>query len=216
MSAQNRRTEMDMDLEEIIKKRKGEGVRFRNFRRRGRFDRQRPYNAQKIYNKKINPSKDNRRRIKVTNLNKELNNSGLKELFHPLGTLTRCGIHFDKLGISTGKADIEYSTHEEAQKAIDNLNGADINGEKITVKYAPSRFRNINRDQRRVKIRRRYLRDMRRSTGGNNRLKMRRRGVMRLRRRKVGGETLGAQRSGKMPRRRIVFRSIGRRRQRKE
>lgn len=215
MTEQNPKNEMDMDLEDIIKTKKGQGVRFRNFRRRGRFDRRRPSNFQNT-NKPTDPAKDNRRRLKITNVNKELTNSGLSGLFSHLGTLTRCGIHFDKLGKSTGRADVEFSTHEEAQKAIENLNGALIEGEKITVEYAPSRFRNMRRDQRRIKMRRRRLRDLRRSNGGNNRLRMRRRGVLRLRRRRVPGEMMGAQRPGRMTRRRVVFKSIGRRRLRRE
>ena len=43
-----------------------------------------------------NNETDNRRRLHITNLNTSLNNEELKKLFQQYGTLTRCGIHFDK------------------------------------------------------------------------------------------------------------------------
>ena len=77
-----------------------------------------------------------RRRIKVENLNKEFQNADLKKLFEPYGTLIRCGINFNKMGESTGKADIEFSKHEECVEAIKKLDNAEIDGVKVRVKYA--------------------------------------------------------------------------------
>ena len=84
-----------------------------------------------------NKSKLNeRRRLKIQNLNKQFNNSELKKLFEPYGTLVRCGIHFNKMGDSTGIADIEFSKHEECEDAINKLDNAEIDGVKVRVKYA--------------------------------------------------------------------------------
>ena len=77
-----------------------------------------------------------RRRIRVFNLNKEFQNTDLKKLFEPYGTLIRCGIHFNKMGESKGTADIEFSTHEECENAINKLDNAEIDGVKVRVKYA--------------------------------------------------------------------------------
>ena len=77
-----------------------------------------------------------RRRIRVFNLNKEFQNTELKKLFEPYGKLVRCGIHFNKMGESKGTADIEFSTHEECESAINKLDNAEIDGVKVRVKYA--------------------------------------------------------------------------------
>ena len=77
-----------------------------------------------------------RRRLKIQNLNKEFQNTELKKLFEPYGKLIRCGIHFNKMGESTGIADIEFSKHEECEEAISKLDNADIDGVKVRVKYA--------------------------------------------------------------------------------
>lgn len=75
--------------------------------------------------------KDSRRRLRITNLNKSITNDKLKvihylflfqTLFEEYGKLTRCGVHFDKMGDSKGTADIEYESHEDAEKAIGKLN----------------------------------------------------------------------------------------------
>lgn len=88
--------------------------------------------------KKINNSnkQDFRRRIKVENLPKDVNNEVLQKLFGRYGKLTRCGLHYDKLGNSIGEADIEYSSHEDCERAIYILDHASINETEMRVKYA--------------------------------------------------------------------------------
>lgn len=81
-------------------------------------------------------SKDNRRRVHIENLHKDINNRQLYDLLSKYGKLLRCGIHFDKLGNSTGKADVEFSTHEGSEAAIKDLDQVEIKGEKMTVKYS--------------------------------------------------------------------------------
>ena len=124
--------------------------RTRSRNQRSRFTRQRggtnrpnrrPFKSsfRKTSNRTNNNSKSNlkeRRRIKVENLNKEFQNSELKTLFEPYGTLIRCGIRFNKMGESTGTADIEFSKHEECEDAINKLDNAEIDGVKVRVKYA--------------------------------------------------------------------------------
>ena len=124
--------------------------RTRSRNQRSRFTRQRggtnrpnrrPLKSsfRKTSNRTNNNSKSNlkeRRRIKVENLNKEFQNSELKTLFEPYGTLIRCGIRFNKMGESTGTADIEFSKHEECEEAINKLDNAEIDGVKLRVKYA--------------------------------------------------------------------------------
>lgn len=124
--------------------------RTRSGNQRSRFTRQRsgqnrpmrrPLKSsfRKTSSRSNNNSKTNlkeRRRIKVENLNKEFQNAELKKLFEPYGTLIRCGVHFNKMGESTGTADIEFSKHEECEEAINKLDNAEIDGVKVRVKYA--------------------------------------------------------------------------------
>jgi RNA recognition motif-containing protein len=115
-----------MALDDVIKKRIKE--------EKGGIRRRRKYYYKK--NGESKPKVDNRRRLRVENLNKDMQNPQLAKLFEPYGKLTRCGIKYNKLGSSTGIADIEYSTHEECEKAISKLDNADISGVEMRVKYA--------------------------------------------------------------------------------
>jgi RNA recognition motif-containing protein len=44
-------------------------------------------------------------------------------MFAKFGKLKRCGIHWDKVGISLGSADIEYENFRDAEKAMQELDG---------------------------------------------------------------------------------------------
>lgn len=46
----------------------------------------------------------------------------IQKIFEQIGTLKRCGIHFDKIGNSKGTADIEYENPEHAELAIQRFN----------------------------------------------------------------------------------------------
>ena len=193
--------ELKMSLDDIIKKRL-KNSKLRPLMRKGRRRFQ--------YRKKFDDSKskkDFRRRIRVENLNKDMQNPDLAKLFEKYGKLTRCGIKFDKLGASKGIADIEFSTHEECEKAIEELDNADINGEKIKVKYAPNstrRFSNARRGKS-ASTQRRNLRKINRSN---------RRRVSSTNR---SGNTRRRTRSseGFKPKRRYFLRTLGRRRKEK-
>ena len=195
-----------MALDDVIKKRIKEDKTgklrplLRNRRRR--------YNYRKKYDDS-KPKTDNRRRIRVENLNKEMQNPDLVKLFEQYGTLKRCGIKFDKLGASRGIADVEFSTHEECEKAINILDNADISGEKIRVKYAANSFRKFSRRGKSAGTQRRNLRKINRTI---------RRGV-RSRNRRSGTRGTRLSASGRRsfrPKRRYFARTLGRRRQEKK
>jgi RNA recognition motif-containing protein len=194
-----------MSLDDVIKKRlkedKNGKLRPLMNKRRRRFLLRKKYNEGKS-------KTDNRRRIRVENLNKDMQNPDLTKLFEQYGKLTRCGIKYDKLGASTGIADIEFSTHEECEKAINVLDNADISGEKIRVKYAANSFGRFSRRTRSAGAQRRSLRRINRSS---------RRGV-RSRTRRIGRRTrMGTSgRKGFRPKRRFFARTLGRRRQEKK
>jgi hypothetical protein len=66
------------------------------------------------------------RRLHISNLNKKVLNSDLKQIFGKIGTLKRCGIHWDSLGNSMGTADLEFLNANDAQRAIDEFNSIDF------------------------------------------------------------------------------------------
>ena len=199
MTAEEEQPDYKMSLDDVIKKRLKEDKtgRFRPLlnKRRRRFNKRR-YDDSK-------PKVDNRRRIRVENLNKDMQNPDLVKLFEKYGKLTRCGIKFDKLGASKGIADVEFSTHEECEKAINILDNADISGEKIRVKYAANSFRKFGRRGKSAGTQRRNLRKFNRTV---------RRGV-RTRRSGTRGTRLSASRRRTFrPKRRYFARTLGRRR----
>jgi RNA recognition motif-containing protein len=194
-----------MALDDVIKAnlKDGSGNRLRNLKNR----RQRRSYFNRRYREE-NPKKDNRRRIVVENLNKEMHNEDLQKLFEKCGKLTRCGIKFDKLGASKGLADIEFSTHEECEKAIQEIDNAEINGVKVRVKYAPNRFPKFSRRTRSAGVQRRNLRKANRT----NRRGLRTR---RTARRGIRDRTTSGRRTFRTKRRNFA-RTLGRRRTEKK
>ena len=177
-----------MALDDVIKAntKDGKGGRLKNItnrrRRRSYFNR--------LY-KSENPKKDNRRRIQIENLHREMQNPDLQKLCEPCGKLTRCGIKFDKLGASKGIADVEFSTHEECEKAINKLDNAEINGVRISAGVQRRNLRRMNRNNRRG------LRTRRMGRRGNR-------------------DRTSFGRKGLRPKRRNFARTLGRRRQEKK
>ena len=203
MASEGQKDVKMMALDDVIKAKGGSGDRLRNLKSR----RQRRSYFNRRYREE-NPKKDNRRRIVVENLNKDMHNEDLQKLFEKWGKLTRCGIKFDKLGASKGLADIEFSTHEECEKAIKEIDNAEINGVKVRVKYAPNRFPKFSRRTRSAGVQRRNLRKANR----NNRRGLRTR---RTARRGIRDRTSSGRRTFRTKRRNFA-RTLGRRRQEKK
>lgn len=201
------KAEIGMTLDEVIKRRSrednktGKTIRKIMNQRNRRFRRRNNYSSS---------SKDTRRRIRVENLNKEFQNSDLTQLFQEYGKLTRCGIKFDKMGVSTGIADVEFSTHEECEKAINTLDNAEIKGEKLRVKYASS-VRNPRRTTRSAGVQRRNIRRINRV-----RRRGRPRSTRRMGRRGARAGASSARKSIGGSRRRVFARTLGRRRAQKK
>lgn len=201
------KAEISMTLDEVIKRRSrednktGKTIRKIMNQRNRRFRRRNNYSSS---------SKDTRRRIRVENLNKEFQNSDLTQLFQEYGKLTRCGIKFDKMGVSTGIADVEFSTHEECEKAINTLDNAEIKGEKLRVKYASS-VRNPRRTTRSAGVQRRNIRRINRV-----RRRGRPRSTRRMGRRGARAGASSARKSIGGSRRRVFARTLGRRRAQKK
>ncbi len=83
-------------------------------------------------------------KLYVGNLLYEISDDNLKELFSPAGNVVSASvIRFQDSGRSKGFGFVEMATPEEAQAAIDMLNGQDNQGRKLVVSEArPPRPRN--------------------------------------------------------------------------
>jgi len=79
----------------------------------------------------------NSKKLFVGNLSFNADENQLKGLFEQAGTVESATIITDKYsGRSKGFGFVEMSTLEEAQKAIDTLNGYELDGRKLNVSEA--------------------------------------------------------------------------------
>jgi RNA recognition motif-containing protein len=82
----------------------------------------------------------NNRKLFVGSLPWAIDDQKLGELFSQAGNVTSAQIVKDReTGRSRGFGFVEMSTDEEAQNAVKNLNGMDIEGRKIVVNIARPR-----------------------------------------------------------------------------
>jgi RNA recognition motif-containing protein len=95
-------------------------------------------------------SKNNKimnKKLYVGSLSYDTTEDGLKELFSKAGTVESATVIVDKFsGRSKGFGFVEMSTEEEAQKAIDEFNGKELDGRTIIVNEArPMKQRSFDR-----------------------------------------------------------------------
>ena len=70
-------------------------------------------------------------------LSYDTTDASLKEAFSQAGTVESASVITDKMsGRSRGFGFVEMATDEEAQKAIEMLNGQEVDGRKVTVNEA--------------------------------------------------------------------------------
>lgn len=80
------------------------------------------------------------KKLYVGGLSFDTTESTLREAFAPAGTIESLAIITDKVsGRSKGFGFIEMSSDAEAQKAIELLNGKELDGRKLTVNEARPR-----------------------------------------------------------------------------
>lgn len=77
------------------------------------------------------------KKLFVGNLPFSATDDALKAIFAEVGTVESATIIIDKMtGRSKGFGFVEMSSDEEAQKAVDSLNGKDFDGRNMTVNEA--------------------------------------------------------------------------------
>ena len=78
--------------------------------------------------------------IYISNLSYSVRDEGLQELFSPYGEISSARVVPDKFsGRSRGFGFVEMPDDEAAQKAIDELNGTEVDGREINVNVAKPR-----------------------------------------------------------------------------
>ncbi|MBU2539929.1 RNA-binding protein [Patescibacteria group bacterium] len=77
------------------------------------------------------------KKLFVGGLSYETTGETLKEAFAQIGTVESANVITDKIsGRSKGFGFVEMSSEEEAKKAIETLNGKEIDGRNVTVNEA--------------------------------------------------------------------------------
>jgi len=88
-------------------------------------------------------------RLFVGNLSYRTLESDLQDYFSQAGVVTSCNVMLDKFtGKSRGFAFIEYSTPEEATKAVETFHGKEFQGRQLTVNIARPREERVDRPPR--------------------------------------------------------------------
>ena len=71
--------------------------------------------------------------MKVSNLHYDVTEQGLKELFGKFDGLHSCEIIWDRQDRSTGESIITFDNPRSAEKALEALNGSDVDGQAIVL-----------------------------------------------------------------------------------
>lgn len=72
----------------------------------------------------------------IKNLDLEVTQEEFEELFNRYGSVTSAVVQVDEEGKSKGFGFVNYETHDEAQRAVDNLHDIELNGKKLFVSRA--------------------------------------------------------------------------------
>ncbi|KAL1786984.1 polyadenylate-binding protein 1-like [Sigmodon hispidus] len=77
--------------------------------------------------------------IYVKNLHVDMDEKGLQDLFSQFGKMQSVKVMRDSNGQSRGFGFVNFEKHEEAQKAVDHMNGKDVSGQQLYVGRAQKR-----------------------------------------------------------------------------
>lgn len=80
---------------------------------------------------------ENKKKLFVGSLSFNTTEDALRDHFSQAGTVESATVITDKMsGRSKGFGFVEMATEEEAQKAVDELNGKELDGRELTVNIA--------------------------------------------------------------------------------
>lgn len=97
---------------------------------------------------KIDEQKAHFTNVYVKNLDLELTETEFREMFEPFGTITSAVLTTDNEGKSRGFGFVNFERHEDAEKAVNELNDKDINGKILYVGRAQKKAERTNELQR--------------------------------------------------------------------
>ncbi|KAI6784479.1 uncharacterized protein J7T54_006524 [Emericellopsis cladophorae] len=92
-----------------------------------------PHIPKKDRQSKFEEMKANFTNIYVKNINTEATDDQFRELFEKYGDVTSSSLARDPEGKSRGFGFVNFTTHEAANKAVDELNGKDFQGQELYV-----------------------------------------------------------------------------------
>ena len=80
---------------------------------------------------------DNKKKVYVGNLSYTVTTDELRKMFTEFGEVIDATVITDKMsGRSKGFGFVEYGEEEMAQKAVDEMNGKEVDGRKLVVNFA--------------------------------------------------------------------------------
>ncbi|ODV96683.1 hypothetical protein PACTADRAFT_48507 [Pachysolen tannophilus NRRL Y-2460] len=92
-----------------------------------------PHVSKRERESKFEDLKANFTNIYVKNIDLEVSEETFKSLFEPYGNITSIYIEYDSDGKSRGFGFVNFENHEDAQRAVEELNDKEVNGKKIYV-----------------------------------------------------------------------------------
>ena len=80
---------------------------------------------------------DNKKKVYVGNLSYTVTTDEIRKMFTEFGEVIDATVITDKMsGRSKGFGFVEYGEEEMAQKAVDEMNGKEVDGRKLVVNFA--------------------------------------------------------------------------------
>mmetsp|Transcript_7088 Transcript_7088/g.8169 ORF Transcript_7088/g.8169 Transcript_7088/m.8169 type:complete len:278 (+) Transcript_7088:108-941(+) len=77
-------------------------------------------------------------KLLISNLDFNVSEEDIKELFEELGDVKRSSVHFDRSGRSKGSAEVVYSRRQDAMAALNRYNGVRLDGKAMQIEIASS------------------------------------------------------------------------------
>ncbi|KAK1784581.1 hypothetical protein P4O66_019958 [Electrophorus voltai] len=74
--------------------------------------------------------------VYIKNFGEDMDDDKLKEIFSKFGQTLSTRVMTDESGKSKGFGFVNFERHEDAQRAVDEINGKELNGKKVYVGYA--------------------------------------------------------------------------------
>eukprot|EP00743_Colponemidia_sp_Colp-15_P002015 GILK01002189.1.p1 GENE.GILK01002189.1~~GILK01002189.1.p1 ORF type:complete len:215 (-),score=19.56 GILK01002189.1:195-797(-) len=72
-------------------------------------------------------------RILISNLDYNVLDKDIKELFGSVGEMSKSTVHWDHMGRSKGTAEVTYATSADAERAVRDFNGRELDGKAMKV-----------------------------------------------------------------------------------